>query len=90
VHDGLAARQASDPVTKRITLDGWLQYGVDRVPNLYQEVLTGKVQTFQQGSKDVTIDEQLSGGTSTLHKPDAFQQPSFINFQKSNQGIVLQ
>src|SRR5579872_2003518 len=90
VHDGLAAKQAADPTTKKITLDGWLQYGVDRVPTLYQQVLAGKVQTFAEGSKDVSVNEHLSGGTSSIRKAGAFQQPSLFNFQKSKNELILQ
>ena len=90
VHDGLEAQQAVKAGTKEITLDSWLEYGSERVPTLYQQVLTGKVQTFAEGSKDVVIDQQLSGGTSTLKKPSAFQQPSLFSFQKNKQDLALQ
>jgi len=89
VHDGLEAKQAVKPGTKEITLDSWLEYGSERVPTLYEEVLKGKVQTFDEGPKDVRIDEQLSGGTSTLKRPSAFQQPSLFNFQKHQSAIIL-
>jgi WD40 repeat protein len=90
VHDGLGAKQAVKAGTKEVTLDSWLEYGSQRVPPLYQEVLKGQVQTFAAGSKDVRIDEQLSGGTSTLKKPASFQQPSLFNFQKNKQDLRLQ
>jgi uncharacterized caspase-like protein len=89
VHDGLAARQAQDTATGTITLDGWLQYGADRVPTLFQEVLVGHVQKFGADSKETNIDVQLSGGTSSLSKPNAFQQPSFFNFRKQTESILL-
>jgi len=47
------------------------------------------VQTFVDAPRDVTIDEQLLGGTSTLKKPGAFQQPSLFNFQKAESAVVL-
>jgi len=89
VHDGLEAKQAVVTGTKEITLDSWLQYGSERVPTLYEEVLKGRVQTFTEGSKDVTVDVQLSGGTSTLKRPNAFQQPTLFNFQKRQSTICL-
>ncbi len=88
VENGLEDGQAAGTEGK-ITMDGWLQYGVDRVPTLYNEVLAGKVQKFTAHSKDTNIDEELSGGTSSLKKPSAFQQPSFFNFNKSDSGIAL-
>jgi hypothetical protein len=91
VHDGLLAKQAVKAGTKEITLNSWLQYGSDRVPTLYQEVLKGHVQTFTDGSKDVTtVDEQLSDGTSSLKKPNTFQQPSLFNFQRNKPDLPLQ
>ena len=90
VHDGLEAKQAVKTGTNEITLDSWLEYGSQRVPLLYQEVLKGKVETFAQGPKDVYIDADLSGENSSLKKPSAFQQPSLFNFQKNKQDVQLQ
>ncbi len=91
VHDGLEAEQAVTPGSKsEITLEGLLQYGVERVPKLYAEVLTGEVQTFPKASRNVKIDEQFFGGASSLKKPKAFQQPSLFDFKKTNSKIVLQ
>jgi hypothetical protein len=87
VQNGLEDRQAA--VDGKITIDGWLQYGVDRVPDLYQEVLSGKVQKFTATSKDTNIDVELSGGASSLNKPSAFQQPSLFNFRKQESEIRI-
>ena len=87
VQNGLEDRQAT--ADGNITLDGWLQYGVDRVPVLYQEVLDGKIQKFTATSKDTDIDMQLSGGSSSLTKPNAFQQPSLFSFQKKRRVLCL-
>jgi hypothetical protein len=90
VQNGLEERQAAGPDGKgEITMEGWLQYGADRVPKLYEEVQAGKVQRFGVSSKDTNIDVELSGGKSSLNKPSAFQQPSFFNFQKTGQQITL-
>ena len=88
VRNGLEDRQAA--TGGKITLDGWLQYGADRVPRLYEEVLAGKVQKFTATSKDTNIDIELSGGSSSLKKPNAFQQPSLFNFQKHRTDILLE
>ncbi len=70
-------------------MDGWLQYGVDRVPTLYNEVLAGRVQEFTTHSKDTNIDEDLSVGTRSLNKPTAFQQPSLFKFHKRQFAVLL-
>ena len=92
VQNGLEDRQAAGPDGKgEITMEGegWLQYGVDRVPTLYQEVLSGKVRKAAAKSKDTDIDVELSGGTSSLNKPSAFQQPSLFNFSKQQSSVRL-
>jgi WD40 repeat protein len=90
VENGLEERQAVGPGGKgEITLDSWLQYGADRVPTLYQEVRVGKVQNFGATKKETVVDEKLSNGSSSLRKPNTFQQPSFFNFQKHQLPIVL-
>jgi len=85
VHDGLEAKQAVAE-NGQITLDSWLEYGLQRVPGLYEEVVRGKVQTFTEGSRDVTVDEKPSGG---LTKPITFQQPTLFSFQKHRSAAVL-
>ncbi len=89
VHDGLESKQAVVAGTQEITLDSWLEYGAERVPRLYEEVLKGTVRTFMMGSTGAKVDEQLSGGISTLKKPSSFQQPSLFNFQKRQSTIRL-
>ena len=74
VLDGLEARQAVKPGTKEITLDSWLEYGLERVPKLYEEVLQGKVQTFETASKDVKVDEEPSPGV--CHAKEAHYLPA--------------
>lgn len=86
VQNGLQDRQAADG---KITMDRWLQYGVDRVPTLYEEVLGGKVPKFTATSKDTDIDLELSGSSSSLRKPHAFQQPSVFSFAEKKATLVL-
>jgi WD40 repeat protein len=90
VENGLEDGQAVKPGTEQITLDSWLDYGSERVPKLYEEVVQGKVTRITDHSKDVTVDVELSGGASTLNKPSAFQQPSLFNFQRHPTGVLLQ
>ena len=91
VHDGLDAAQAVSPGAKgSITIDGWLQYGADRVPKLYKEVLAGHIQTFPTASRSTSIDGRIvSGGSSSIRKPGVLQQPTFFNFNKQAADINM-
>jgi hypothetical protein len=82
VHDGLERGQAGkqDP-TGVNTLDGWLQYGVDRVPTLFEEIRAHKIQDFGE-SRTIRIDEHLSAGKSSADKPEAFQKPILFDFRQ--------
>lgn len=101
VHDGIEAEQADfKPRDKSITLSEWLAYGVNRVPELYEELKQDRVQTFgsaisEQAAKPVMI---LSGsnkepGARILEEvsvePLTIQQPSLFDFTKKRRDIVL-
>jgi hypothetical protein len=88
VQNGLEDEQARG-ADGRITMEDWLQYGANQVPKLYEDILKGKVPKLTAHSKDTSIDEELSGGTSSLKKPNAFQQPSFFNFRKGQAQITF-
>ena len=90
MENGLEDGQAGGPDGKgEITMDGWLQYGVDRVPTLYRGSAFREVRKFAATSKDTDIDVEVSGGTSSLNKPNAFQQPSLFNFNKHQSAVRL-
>jgi WD40 repeat protein len=77
VQEGLEAGLADRvPADGRITLTEWLEYGVDRVPGLWDEVVTG---TFQ--GRGVTPSE---GAEDPL-----FQQPSLFDFTRRAEDITL-
>ena len=84
VHDGIEAFQADfKPKDKTITLTEWLLYGVQRVPDLYEEVKKGNIQSFGQSEKsrgmvvDLTND---SAGFLKKKRKRVFQQPSLFDF----------
>jgi uncharacterized caspase-like protein len=93
VKEGLEQNKASikEGKTTQITLDSWLQYAADRVPQLYDEIRDCKFLDVKKClHKDIIINEELSpAGTSSLRNPTAFQQPSFFNFRKKSGQIVL-
>lgn len=102
LHDGIEAGQADHNKDKTITLGEWLEYGVDRVPKLYQEVLTNSLQTFglpaiSQPNLNVASDQcGTPGGRKELveillaqTKSRVGQQPSLFDFTKKKPEVVL-
>ena len=89
MHDGIEAEQADyQPKDNELTIEEWLNYAVERVPSLYEEVKVGQVQTFDKGSKDTGVNESVSAGTSSLKK-NAFKQPSLFDFKRNIHKLVL-
>ncbi len=77
VKDGLGRHRADHaPQDKQITLTEWLQYGVARVPTLYEEVLSGAI----EGRAEV-----IGGGS----EDPLFQQPSLFDFTKRDATVSL-
>ena len=102
VHDGIEFGQADfKPQDKTITLSEWLAYGVNRVPQLYEEVKRGRVQVFGRAAsenneaKPVTL--RQSGGTEMGSKAldlvevqdIKVQQPSLFDFKKKQKKDVV-
>jgi uncharacterized caspase-like protein len=84
VHDALEQGKAGNgDANGQISLDAWLQYGVDRVPQLYDDLREGRV------SRDTGIDEQMTNGTSSLRRPETFQQPSLFSFKRQTREVFL-
>jgi uncharacterized caspase-like protein len=84
VKEGLEKGQAAGrgEVKNEITLDGWLEYAAERVPQLYDDIREGRL------TRDTGIAEQVPGNSS-LQKPNAFQQPSIFDFRKQKREIPL-
>ena len=103
LRDGIEARQADHNKDNTITLAEWLAYGVDRVPKLYQEVLTNSVQTFgvkPAAQPKLTLTAKECGraaGRKELeevlveqdNKSRATQQPSLFDFTRKKPEVVL-
>ena len=88
--DGIEARQADfKPKNKRITLMEWLEYGVKRVPTLYEEVRKGELQDFGRGKDKRGLAVVSSRENNLATKKTAFQQPSLFDFSKRKQEVVL-
>jgi uncharacterized caspase-like protein len=66
----------------QVALEQWLQYGVDRVPTLVDDIRARR-------TRDTRVDELLDGGTSSLRKPNAFQQPTLFDFRRAPSQVLL-
>ncbi|GAA5173821.1 hypothetical protein GCM10025771_01970 [Niveibacterium umoris] len=85
VHDGLQSRRADfAPPDQRIWLDEWLQYGVQRVPTLAEEIRSGKRPAGDRGAR--VHRESAAGGAAA---PRPAQQPALFDFNKGRAGILL-
>jgi hypothetical protein len=89
-HDGIEAGEADfKPKDKTITLAEWLDYGVWRVPTLYEEVKKGRLQDFGLGKMTRALKLVSSNEKSLTIKKSINQQPSLFNFARKRQDIVL-
>ncbi|MCX7143624.1 MAG: caspase family protein [Proteobacteria bacterium] len=88
IQDGLDDRQADyQPRDRKIMLAEWLNYGVDRVPTLLEDLIAGKVMA-PRGSGNGRAAVSISRGSST--KSRALQQPSLFDFTKGRRDVVLE
>lgn len=89
-HDGIEARQADyKPKDQTITLAEWLEYGVRRVPSLYEEVKKGELQDFGRGKDKRGLVVLPATQQKSLTKKAAFQQPSLFDFSKKKSEMIL-
>lgn len=89
-HDGIEADQADfKPKDRTITLAEWLEYGVKRVPILYEEVRRGDLQTFGRGANKRALIMTSSGQNNSLTKTKTIQQPSLFDFGKRKREVIL-
>jgi WD40 repeat protein len=87
LHDALAAKQAADEHGD-ITLTRWLEYPVNRVPTLFEEIRLGKVNDYGIPVTKDAIPPQAQG---KIKKQGALQTPALFNYgQDSQAGLVLQ
>ena len=76
VDEGLGAAKAADPGGV-VTLKGWLEYGVERVPKLCEELARG---TFQRGA--VLATRPAPGD-------EIAQRPGLFSFRRAAAEVVL-
>lgn len=94
-HDGIEAGQADfKPKDSSIMLAEWLEYGVSRVPTLYEEVKLGELQSFGRGEKRgmvVSSKKENSTGreNNSSRKKPVYQQPSLFDFSRKKQDVIL-
>lgn len=84
MQEGLAQARADKNNDGRTTLDEWLEYGVDRVPVLYEDLKAGRVIALK--NKDVHITAVHTGPSI---KKNAFQQPQLFDFKRKKNEIVI-
>jgi hypothetical protein len=102
VQEGLEQGKAAPAGSNgTIPLETWLQYGVDRVPKLFDDIRAGRIvkhdvtarEERREGktlSRNTGIAVQLSSaGTSSLDKPRAFQQPTLFDFKRGPTTSLL-
>src|ERR1043166_3788520 len=82
VQDGVYSRQSEHAVND-LSLKGWLEYGSERVPDLYQEVVNKKEKPAPAGARGAT----LVGGSSD--GVPAFQQPALFDFARKGRDVTL-
>jgi WD40 repeat protein len=88
-HDGIEAGQADfKPKDRVITLGEWLEYGVSRVPSLYEEVKRGELKSFGRGEKRGLV-VGSTRKTDSSEKKKAYQQPSLFDFSRRKDDVVL-
>ncbi|HKS42346.1 MAG TPA: caspase family protein, partial [Blastocatellia bacterium] len=94
-HDGIEAGQADfKPKDNTITLAEWLEYGVSRVPTLYEEVKRGELQSFGRGEKrGMVVSSKKNDSTSrennSSRKKPPYQQPSLFDFSRKKHDVAL-
>jgi WD40 repeat protein len=89
VHDGLEAKQADfQPQDHTITLTEWLNYGVERVPFLYEEIQKGRVRPFA-GTKHARGVVVLSDPQDSSARQRGVQHPALFDFTRRQRETVL-
>jgi hypothetical protein len=86
IQDGIVATRADfQPNDNRIYLTEWLRYAVERVPDLYSEIMQGQLQVLRprKGGRGVAV------LNSEVLKSMVPQQPSLFDFRRQAPPIVL-
>jgi len=91
VQEGLEGRGADfQPQDKKITIGEWLQYGVDRVPLLYNQIKGGKLEPLSRGFTPKNTKIKVDGGADKQGQKDArVQRPSLFDFARKKKDVVI-
>jgi WD40 repeat protein len=87
IHDGLEANQAADHDGK-ITLRNWLNYPINRVPQLFVEIRTGKVNNFGIPIKTKDAVAVAQADVGGMNRNGALQNPALFDFAR-REGTVI-
>ncbi|MFM0471098.1 caspase family protein [Paraburkholderia strydomiana] len=100
VHDGLG-RNSANPAVQAADRNGdgavdlaeWLQYGENRVPQLYEEILTGKRRALSPNSFGelalISRDSRSNPEFASWVEKRRAQTPTLFNYQRSGQTAVI-
>lgn len=78
VKEGLEQAADFKPRDQVINLKEWLEYGVVHVPNLYNEILAGRLRGINRA--------ELVG---SVGRPSYQQQPSLFDFSRKDPKVLL-
>jgi len=83
VRDGIEGSQADyNPKDGVITMEEWLSYGVERTPNLYEDIRAGRRAPGAKGRTSKLVGEQA-------RQASLIQQPSLFDFSKKHDELIL-
>jgi len=83
VRDGIESLQADHkPKDGTITIEEWLNYSVERVPKLYEDVRAGRRALLVNGRTSKLAGEQVRQASS-------IQRPSLFDFVKQREEVIL-
>jgi WD40 repeat protein/uncharacterized caspase-like protein len=104
IEEGLAAYLADANSDRRIVVDEWLRFGLQRVPNLYEEIKKGNVQArvtqsivalckagATQSREEISkrAGKPVKVEGSESVKKAGYQKPSLFDFAKHRQDATL-
>jgi hypothetical protein len=86
LHDGIEANQAANQDGK-ITLQNWLNYPIKRVPHLFVEIISGKINDFGVPiAKDAVPVAHADMGA--MSRSGALQNPALFDFARREGPII--
>jgi uncharacterized caspase-like protein len=83
VQEGLVEDKADAAGDGKITVVGWLGYGVQEVPKLHEAIRSGQLKNVGVGRGVVLVD------TLEAQQRPSLQQPSLFDFKKKRRDVLL-